>query len=63
MLAEKDPIALALFAKYKEITMPNLGLNDADAHAVIDYIDQESHSPKEDKIAPKAPLARSQGER
>lgn len=47
MLAEKDPIALALFAKYKEITMPNLGLNDADAHAVIDYIDEESRPARE----------------
>ena len=27
MLAEGDPLALALFAKYKTVRMPNLGLN------------------------------------
>ena len=42
MLAEKDPIAMALYARYKELPMPNLKLNDVDAQALIDYLQAES---------------------
>jgi protein SCO1/2 len=42
MLKEKDPIAMALYAKYKELPMPNLKLNDVDASALIDYLEAES---------------------
>jgi protein SCO1/2 len=38
MLAEKDSIALELFARYDEIPMPNLSLNDVDVAALIDYL-------------------------
>ncbi len=38
MLAEKDSIALELFARYDELPMPNLGLNDVDVAALIDYM-------------------------
>lgn len=42
MLAEKDPIAMALYAKYKENPMPNLKLNNNDARALISYLKTES---------------------
>jgi protein SCO1 len=42
MLAEKDPIATALYAKYKELSMPNLRLSDKDAEVLIGYLEAES---------------------
>jgi len=41
MLAEKDPLAVALMSKYS-ISMPNMRLNDQDVEAVIAYIEAES---------------------
>lgn len=41
VLAEKDPIAMGLFAKYK-IPMPNMRLNDLEATRIIEYLDKES---------------------
>jgi len=41
MLAEKDPIAITLFEKYKRIPMPNLGLHDVDAATLIDYLEKQ----------------------
>lgn len=38
MLAEKDPIALELFRQYHELPMPNLGLNDIDVAALLEYM-------------------------
>lgn len=38
VLEEGDPIALALKAKYRNVPMPNLGLNEQDASAIIDYL-------------------------
>jgi protein SCO1/2 len=46
--AERDPIALALREKYKQVQMPNLGLTDREAAAVIDYLDgRASRAPKQ----------------
>ena len=42
MLAEKDPLAMALYLQYDEIPMPNLRLTDADVASILGYIDQES---------------------
>ena len=42
MLAEKDPIAMELYAKYKNIAMPNLGLNETDVASLIDYMETKS---------------------
>jgi protein SCO1/2 len=39
LLAANDPIATALFAKYKQVVMPNLRLGDGDVAAVLKYID------------------------
>jgi protein SCO1/2 len=49
MLAEKDPLAMALFERYKGLPMPNLRLAEADVATLIDYIDAQTAA-----IAPKA---------
>jgi hypothetical protein len=38
MLAEGDPIALALFAQYKNVPMPNLHLSESDVAALLAYL-------------------------
>jgi protein SCO1/2 len=42
MLAEKDPIAIELYVKYREVAMPNLKLTDVDAAGLIDYLQAQS---------------------
>ena len=42
MLEEKDPIAMELYAKYKNVAMPNMQLNKVEVSAIIDYMDAES---------------------
>ena len=42
MLARNDPTATALFAKYKQVVMPNLRLGDGDVAALMKYIDTQS---------------------
>lgn len=43
MLANKDPVAMALFRKYRGLAMPNLGLSQVDVIALIEYMDEESN--------------------
>jgi protein SCO1 len=43
MLAEKDPLAMDLLAKYNNLPMPNMRLNNKDAQALLDYLEEESH--------------------
>src|SRR4029077_48173 len=38
MLSKKDPVATALFARYKELRMPNLRLGEVDVTALIGYL-------------------------
>src|SRR6185369_8493888 len=38
MLAERDPIATALFARYKAVRMPNLHLGEDDIAALLSYL-------------------------
>jgi protein SCO1 len=38
MLAEKDPIALALYNRYNKLAMPNLRLKDVDIAALISFL-------------------------
>ena len=38
LIAEKDPIAMALFKKYKEVRMPRFGLPEADVNTLIEYM-------------------------
>jgi protein SCO1 len=42
MLSEKDPVAVALFEKYKGARMPNLGLGPADVADVVSYLEKRS---------------------
>lgn len=49
MLAEKDPIATALFKKYKGLPMPNVGLHEVDAATLIDYMEAETSAAGERK--------------
>ena len=47
LLAEKDPIATALFKQYKEVQMPRLGLAEADVNVLIDFMKRETASFRE----------------
>jgi protein SCO1/2 len=38
MLSKKDPVATALFTRYKELRMPNLRLGEVDVDALIGYL-------------------------
>jgi protein SCO1 len=42
MLEAGDPLALALYAEYEEIPMPNLRLTDTEVEQILGYLDQES---------------------
>ena len=42
VLAANDPIATALYRRYNRLAMPNLGLNQEEALALIEYIDDET---------------------
>ena len=42
MLEEQDPLAIALFAKYQNVAMPNLRLNLKEAELLLTYIGEES---------------------
>jgi protein SCO1/2 len=57
VLAEGDPIAQALFAKYKQVRMPNLALSPGDAAALMQYIAAESgDAPTTSGAAASAPM-------
>jgi protein SCO1/2 len=38
LIEEKDPIATALFKKYREIRMPRLGLPEEDVNTLIEFM-------------------------
>lgn len=38
MLAERDQTATALLARYRNVPMPNLGLNSAETDAILEYL-------------------------
>lgn len=44
VLAEKDPIATALFKKYKKVNMPNLRLDEDEVKLIIDFLKNPSQS-------------------
>ncbi len=46
MLAENDPIARELFNRYKQLPMPNMRLDDAEADALISYMEAQHTAPK-----------------
>jgi protein SCO1/2 len=49
MIAAKDPIATALFKKYKEVRMPNLRLDEDEVRLIIDFMKNPEASPATDE--------------
>ncbi|HSB68566.1 MAG TPA: SCO family protein [Candidatus Methylomirabilis sp.] len=47
MLAEKDPLATALFAQYKNVQMPNLRLGPGDVEVLLAYLEAQSAALRE----------------
>jgi protein SCO1/2 len=46
ILEEKDPIATALFKKYKKVQMPNLRLEDNEVTQIIDFLTAQTDGPQ-----------------
>lgn len=44
LLAQKDPIAVALFAKYRKVKMPNLRLGKVEVDLLLNYLEKQSAS-------------------
>ncbi|HET9226920.1 MAG TPA: SCO family protein [Thermoanaerobaculia bacterium] len=61
MLQEKDPLAMALLAQYKNIPMPNLQLNETDVEKLLGYMDQESRRIQKLRAAKDARAAEDHG--
>jgi cytochrome oxidase Cu insertion factor (SCO1/SenC/PrrC family)/copper(I)-binding protein len=59
MLEEKDPLAMAMFARYNELPMPNLRLNREEAEYLLDYIGSET---RRLRVRPGGAAARSGAE-
>jgi protein SCO1 len=57
MLAEKDPVATALFKQYKEVRMPNLKMADIDLKNLMKFLESQSEAP-----AKEAPSAEKPGQ-
>jgi protein SCO1/2 len=51
VLAGGDPIATALFEKYKQVRMPNLRLSQADTTDLINYLQRQSTADEKDPAA------------
>jgi len=58
LLAEQDPIAVALLAQYKEVPMPNLRLNDGEIATVLAYLDAQRVAAPPGRAGPEAAAAR-----
>lgn len=44
MLAEKDPVAVALLKEFKQVPMPNLGVTETQAKALLVYVASETEA-------------------
>lgn len=42
VISEKDPIATALYQKYKQVNMPNLHLSPSDMKELVDFLERQS---------------------
>ena len=54
MLAEKDPIIMELYARYQNLPMPNMRLNEVEVAALIKYMDTESLRVEKENTKPGA---------
>ena len=61
VLAEKDPIATALFKKYKEVRMPNLRLDDDEVKLIIDFLKSPTQPAQADSGSKPIDLVGSHG--
>lgn len=52
LLSAKDPLATALFKKYKQVRMPNLRLSNGDTSEVINFLERQSKAPSGVPAAP-----------
>lgn len=43
MIAERDPVAIAMMARYRNLPMPNLGLSEAETADLIEYMRTQDH--------------------
>ena len=57
VIAEKDPIAVALYKKYNGVNMPNLRLTDAELHNLIDFLERQSAAHDKDAASADKPGA------
>lgn len=57
MLAEKDPVATALFAKYNRIFMPNLRLGSAEVSDLVKFLEAKDGKEKSGATGKEAALA------
>ena len=57
MLAEKDPVATALFAKYNRIFMPNLRLGSAEVSDLVKFLEAKDGTEKSGATGKEAALA------
>ncbi len=55
VLAEKDPIATALFKKYNNVSMPNLRLGAKDTEALMEYLQKASRAYEVSAAPPASP--------
>lgn len=55
MLAAKDPVAVELLAQSGQIPMPNLGISEQEARALIEYLRTQSAAPPPAAAAAPAP--------
>ncbi len=58
LLAEQDPIAVALLAQYKDVPMPNLRLSDGEIATVLAYLDAQRVAAPPGRAGPEAAAAR-----
>jgi mono/diheme cytochrome c family protein len=55
MLAKKDPVAIELLHKYRDVPMPNPGLGAADVTAILAYLETASGQPSATPSTASAP--------
>jgi protein SCO1/2 len=63
VLAERDPIAMALYKKYKGVNMPNLSIADVDLKNLLKFLDSQSEAPAKETPAAEKPGQGDTGEK
>ncbi|MEX2499817.1 MAG: SCO family protein [Wenzhouxiangellaceae bacterium] len=58
LVEEEDPIALALYAEYDGLTMPNFRLGDVEVNALLEYMQEESDRVRKSAVASRSERSR-----